>query len=502
MRPLSVLKYGLGGSLAATALALLPGAAIAAKLTIALSANVTMLDPGMTTTVGTDLSVISHLYTPLVIRGPDLKLQPALATSWELINDTTWRFHLRPGVTFPDGEKLDAAVVKWNIERVLDPALKAPVRAWLSAITEVRAVDPSTVDLITTSPYPSLPDQMSMIFFLPPSWTKTHNPAIEASGTGPYDLVEFKPGDHVTLKAKQGAPENPAFANVMFRIIPEDASRIAALLVGEVDLIAGVPPSELERIKQSGNATVGAVPSTRIQFVKFNNLIPPFKNNPTLRLALNYAVDKQAILDALFGGYGTLSQCQPLNASYFGFNPDLKPIPYDPKKAKELLAKAGYPNGLTLEFEVPVGRYLLGSEIAQAIAAQLADVGVTTTIVEMEYGRWLDKYQNAGNVAALSYLGQSWPTLNADGMLSLFETGNRYSYYENADFTNAIRAARATNDQAKRIALYKQATESFCADPAHIMLFDQPTTYAESKRINWHVRSDDWFRAVDVDLAK
>ncbi len=124
---------------------------------------------------------------------------------------------------------------------------------------------------------------------------------------------------------------------------------------------------------------------------------------------------------------------------------------------------------------------------------------MTTKIVEMEYNRWLDKYQNAGNVGALSYMGQSWPTLNADGMLSLFETGNRYSYYDNPEFTSLIREARTTTDQAKRLALYKKATENFCADPAHIVLFDQPTTYAEFESVfYWHVRPDDWFRATDV----
>ncbi|WP_210484849.1 ABC transporter substrate-binding protein [Microvirga antarctica] len=498
------LRSFFNGAVATAALACLATPSLAERLTVALSANVTLLDPAMTTTVGTDLSVISHLYTPLVIRGPDLKLQPALASSWEAVDDNTWRFKLRPDVKFANGEPLDAAAVKWNIDRILDPNQKAPVRAWLSAIKDVRVVDPTTVDLVTSSPYPSLPDQMSMIFFLPPVWSKSHNPAIEALGSGPYDLVEFKPGDRVVLKAKPNytAGPKPAFDDVVFRVIPEDASRISALLVGEVDLISGVAPSELARIKNSGKFVVGAVPSTRMQFVKFNNLKAPFKDNPALRLALNYAVDKQAILDTLFEGYGSLNACQPLNESYFGFNPDLKPFPYDPAKAKELLAKAGYPNGLTIEFEVPLGRYLLGAEVSQAIAAQLEEVGVKTNLVEMEYGRWIDKFQNAGNVGSLSYLGQSWPTLNADGMLSLFETGNRYSYYENADFTRLIREARSTTDEKKRVEIYKKATESFCADPAHIVLFNQPTTYAFADRVKWTVRSDDWFRAVDVQLAK
>lgn len=475
----------------------------AEDLTFALSANITTLDPHLANTVGTDLSVISHLYHPLVIRAPDMKVHPAAATSWEVEDDLVWTFHLRDDLVFPDGSKLDAEAVKWNIERILNPETKSPVRSWLMPITEVKVVDPQTVQLITEKPFPSLPDQMTQIFLLSPSWAQSHTPTIEASGTGPYDLVEYVSGDHVTLKAKANYVDGAqTFENVTFRVIPEDSSRIAALLSGEVDMIAGIPPYEIQRINDNEGTSAGSVPSTRMVFVKFNNLREPFKGNDKLRKALNLAVDKEAIRDAIWDGQGTLSNCQPLSPAYFGYNPDLKPFPYDPEQAKALLAEAGYPNGLTLEFEVPLGRYLLGAEISQAIAAQLSEIGVTTNIVEMEYGRWLDKYQNAGQMADMSYIGQSWPTLNADGMLGLFEPGNIYSYYDNEEFGALIREARSITDNARRIELYKQATASFCDHPAHIVLFDQPTTFALSDRISWAARPDDWFRAWDVSLAQ
>jgi peptide/nickel transport system substrate-binding protein len=484
------------------ACAILCGASLvahASSLTIALPGNVNTLDPDKTTTVGTDLSVISHLYTPLVDRGPDLALRPGLAKSWHALDETTWRFELTPGVTFPDGEPLDAAAVKWNIERVLDPKTAARNKPWFAAITEIRVVDPQTLDVVTKGAYPDLPAQMAMFFLMPPKWTAENNPSVAALGSGPYDLVRFTSGDRVELKAKPdywGA--KPAFDNVTFRVIPEDAARIAALLAGDVDLITVVPPSELDRINQSGRATAASIASTRAMYVKLNTLKPPFKDNPKLWQALNYAVDREAIVGSLWNGLGSLENCQVLSPAYFGYNPDLKPYAYDPARAKQLLAEAGFPNGLSFELEVPTGRYLQASDIAQVIAAQLADVGVTVKLHEIEFGSWMNKYLVARNLGDAAYMGLAWPTLDAGGLLAFWESRNAESYYQNADYDRLAAEAHATNDPARRQALYHQITEQFCAAPPLIFLFFQPVTYAERKTVNWQARGDDWVRAIDV----
>src|SRR5581483_1268835 len=155
-------------------------------------------------------------------------------------------------------------------------------------------------------------------------------------------------------------------------------------------------------------------------------------------------VDRQGIIDSLWSGLGSISNCQPLSDAYFGYNAALKPYPYDPAKAKQLLTAAGFPNGLDLELEVPVARYLQSSEIAQILTAQLGEIGVRVKIIEIEFGRFMDKFINAQNLAQMGYLGMSWPTLDADGLLSLFEPGNPYSYYENQDFKRLIVEARST----------------------------------------------------------
>ena len=467
-------------------------------LVLAMSANINTLDPAMSGSVGTDLSVISHLYSPLVIRGPDLALRPALAQSWSQPDEHTWRFVLVPGAKFENGEAMDAAAVKWNIDRVLDPKTNARIRSWFAPVKEVRVVSPTEVEIATTAPYPALADQLSMFFLLPPAWATTHNPAREASSGGPYSLVRFVPGDRVELKASPGYwGEKPAFDTVSIRIIPDAGARVAGLLAGEIDLTTGLPVPEIKRVKESDRASAGAVPSTRTILVKFNMLIPPFKDNKLLRQALNYAIDKQAIADGIFDGLARVAPCQLLTPAYVGFNPALQPYPYDPAKARALLQQSGAA-GSTITLEVPTAVYLQGQDTAQAIAAQIEEIGLHVTIHEMEFGAFMNKYLRQKDLGTAAYLTLAWPTLDADGLLTLFAPGNIYAYWDDKAFGSLLDQARTTTDKAARIALYAQATKRMCDEAAALFLLVQPATYGVSNRVTWHARGDDWLRAMDV----
>ena len=183
LRLLSILALGAG---------LAVSAAQARDLTIALPANINTLDPDKTTTVATDLSVLAHIYTPLVDRGPDMTLRAGLATAWVATDDRTWRFTLTPGVTFADGEPLDAAAVKWNIDRVLDPKTGARNRPWFAAIQDVRVVDATTVDVVSKAAYPDLPAQMTMFFLLPPKWGHREQPHHGRPGQRPLHAVQLR----------------------------------------------------------------------------------------------------------------------------------------------------------------------------------------------------------------------------------------------------------------------------------------------------------------------
>lgn len=472
------------------------------KLTIALSSDINTLDPHKTASVGTDHSVISHLYSSLVIRGPDLKLYPNAAESWEVVNDTTWRFKLRPGITYPNGEKLDANTVKWNIERVLNPEVNARIKSWFDPISEVRVIDDTTVEIITKTPYAVLADQLSMLWLLAPKWAAEHNPAAEAMGTGPYNLVEWVKDDHVTLEAKADYwGEKPLWKTVIFRPVPEASSRISGLLAGDYDIIKGFPPADLERINASGRAVAGSVPSTRSALIKLNTFKEPI-NDVRVRKALNYAVDKDSLIKNLLNNSTVKSNGQVMTEHYFGYNPGLQPYPYDPEKAKQLLAEAGFADGLELEFDVPTGTYVLGEQIVQAIAEQLRQVGITAKVTEMPFSVYMDKYLKEKNLAQMAYITYAWPTLDADGILSLFETGNQYAYWDNEEFTNALKEGRSTTDPEKRRAAYKKATQIMYDEAVVVFLFPQPAVYAVANHIDWKDRGDDWVRAFDVKLKK
>ena len=487
---------------ASVALAAISASAHAASLTIALSSSVNSLDPAQAQVVQTDLSTISDLYSSLITRGPDMKLKGDLAESWSAIDDNTWSFKLKLGVKFPDGEPLDAAAVKWNIDRVKSPDTKARNKLWFDPITKIEVVSPTEIRFTSAKPYPDLPSQLSMFYLLAPKWTETHNPVNEAMGTGPYDLVSITPGDRIVLKAKKdyfGA--KPAYDDVTLRIIPEAASRMAAIEAKEVDLALDIPVADVARLDKEDGISAGWIDSSRMMVLKINTLKAPLDKQPEIRQALNYAVDKKAIAQAIYNGASTVSSCQLLSPQYFGFNPDLKPYDYNPEKAKQLLKAAGITGTLDVELEVPLGRYLAASDIAQIIAQQLSEVGVNAKIHEMEFGAWAKKYAG-GDLANMALTGQAWPTLDADGLLSLYDSSNPTSYFKNADFDAALAKARSTTDLNTRLAQYKIATKIMCDQAPDLFLFSQPTTFTHSDGINWTARGDDWVRPADVTPAK
>lgn len=471
-------------------------------VTIAMRVAVNTLDPHMTASVGSDLSVLSHIYPSLILRGPDLQLQPALARSWTMLEDNIWRFELVEGASFANGEPIDAEAVKWNLDRVRDSEVGARIAAWFELVSEVRIVDPLTVEVETSSPYPAFADQLSMFFLLPPEWAESHNPASEANSGGPYLLRENIPGDRIVLTANPDYwGEKPDFDTVTFVTIPEIGSRVAALMAGEVDLITGIPTTDIERINASTNTSAGAVDSTRSMLVKINHEKAPMENRQ-FRQALNYAVDKEGIAEAIFDGQATVSNCQILSPDYFGYNSDLEPYPYDPERATELLAESGVDLATPIELEVPVATYLQADEVTQIIASQLEEIGLTVSISEIDFGAFMNKQINARDLAQLAVQGLAWPTIDADGMLTMFSPGNVYDYWDNAEFGALLDEARTTTDPQARNAIYAEATKLMCDEAASVFLYQQPATYGVSSRVTWRPRGDDWVRAFDMAATR
>lgn len=470
-------------------------------LRIAQGNDLATADPHQTVTV-TDYNVLWHVYDALVRRDQSGELIPWLAASWKTLNDTTWELRLRPGVTFSNGEPFDAGAVKFTLERILDPKNTLRVATWLKPISRVEVEGSSIVRIHTKEPFPTLIRQLATIFMLPPKYA-AEDPARLARqpiGTGPYRMVEWVKDDHLTLERRPGFwGKAPEIGGITFRPIPETGTRVAALLAGEVDLITNVPPTDIARINATAGKRAVVEPSNRGMLLLFNAEKPPLSDR-RVRQAINYAIDKTALVKSLFEGKTTVLDGQLTTPDYFGHDPNLKAYPYDPVKARQLLTEAGYPNGFQATLDTPSGRYLLDQEVAQAIGGQLGQVGIRTDVQILEWGVYMNKLTKAHQLAPMALIGWAWPTFDAGGLLALIKEGSPYSYYQDAEFNRLLNTANASMDPGKRRELLYQAARVLRQDPPGAFLYREPNIYGLGERLTWKPTTDQTLWALDMRL--
>jgi peptide/nickel transport system substrate-binding protein len=325
-----------------------------------------------------------HIFDALVdFTGPNLTLKPMLATRWENPTPTTWRFHLRRGVKFHNGDPLTAEDVKFTIDTQL--ANKgATVNSFLGPTESARVVDPYTVEIVTRTPFPPLLYNLGRVHILPRAYEKVGAEAFAAKpiGSGPYRFVEWSRGQRIVLDASPdywgGAPTP---RRLVFRAIADPSTRAAELKTGGVDIITNPPIAQLKELN-SGDTAVLAVPAARVIAYPFNTLQKPL-SDVRVRRALNHAVDREAIVKTLLQGYGRATG-QPFTPGWLGYDPDIKPYPYDPALARKLLAEAGLSGGFELPWNVSTGVFIADREIAEAVAAMLGQVGVRIRLIPTE----------------------------------------------------------------------------------------------------------------------
>jgi peptide/nickel transport system substrate-binding protein len=473
------------------------------KLTIAISADVSTLNPWMTRSIS-DLNILSQVYTSLVVRDADMNLQPALATKWEQTDSTTWRFTLRDDVKFENGKTLDADVVKWNIEQVMDPDTDARVASTFDKVTNVNVVNATTIDITTSEPNLTLPDALTTFFFLEPTWAADHDAAQEMMGTGPYELADRQIQQSITLEKRSDSvwADEAAYKAVEYRVISEDSSRVAALQTGEVDLITQYGPDEISSLQSTDGIEAGAIETTRSVFLYADATKEPM-NNTLVRQAINYAIDKESIVKSLFGGLTDISAGQVLTPEYRGYNEGVEAYPYDPDKAKELLKEAGYSDGLEVTFIYATGYGLLTPETAQAITSQLAEVGITADVSTMPSADFTNMNYERTNLPNLGYLTYAWWTLDGADLLENFMTGGAQQFWQNDDFDAAMTSALGASTLDEREKYTEQAVEIMRDEAGFIFLFPQPLTYAYNKeKISYTPRPDDWLRATEITPAE
>jgi len=423
--------------------------------------------------------------------------QPRLALSHKLINETTWEFPLRKGVVFHNGTPLTAKDVKFSFDRALDPQTKTFFMPFISTIKEVKIIDDFTIQIITNGPDPLLLKRLSFsLFVFPADLFKEkgaeaffRNPV----GSGPFKFVSWTRNDRMVLEANEAYWDGaPKVKRVIFRPVPEVATKIAELQTGNADIITNIPPFLVSQVQNSGNAVVQSIPSGRVMFLYINCLAEGPLKDKRVRQALNYAVDRKAIIDNVLKGSGVQV---PVNLTplHFGYDPDLKPYPYDPAKAKKLLAEAGYASGLKLVFNSPSGRYILDKEIAQAIAGMYNAVGIETDMKIHEWGSYT-QILTGKRLQDIGFIGWSLVLADADSTLfPYFTPESAFSYYSTPELKEKILKGRTTLDANKRIELYKEIQKDIFEEAPLVYLHQQIDHYGVAKRVQgFQVRGDEF----------
>jgi peptide/nickel transport system substrate-binding protein len=467
------------------------GTASAERLVIAQGQDIVWLNP-MKTTAQVNLNAATQIVETLMVFDYDIVgVVPRLATEWERVDDLTLRVHLRDDVYFTNGEHFDAEAAKFSLETAMQ---EAAMSGSLTALDRIEVVGPYTIDVITSEPYPLLEISLARAgYMVPPAYfAEVGDDGFNEApiGSGPFILSERSPGERVVLVRNDdywGGPS--ALSEVEFRPIQEDGARLAALQTGEVHLATNLPHALYNRTANAANVEAVTVEGARTMLLILDGRPDSPIADKRIRQAINYAIDRELLLEVLFAGRGSILRGQQVTESYFGFNPELDAYPYDPERARELLAEAGHPDGLTLDFKYSFGRYAGDKETSEAIAAMLADVGIQTNQIVLEGGEFLNQLVTL-QLTPMAFVGYATAP-DASFQYNINLSGERYAYYSNPEYDALVRAAEATMDPAERLDLYRQISELAYDDPPYAFLFAPDDLYGVSSRVSgWQPRPD------------
>lgn len=435
-------------------------------------------------TASPSFSVLGHIYEPLFSMSPEGELEPLLAESLEEGDEeNTYILTLRQGVEFTDGTPFNADAVKANLDRVLDTENAAPFRFLIDRVEEVVVVDDYTVELRLTSDFAPLGAHLShdSLGMMSPAAIEQGADfmAENAVGTGPFMLSEWRRDQEVTLVRNPNYwGEAPALASVVFRVIPEDGARLIEVEAGTVDVAVRVPPAEAERLAASSDIEITNVPGLRTIYIFFNTTQEPF-DDVRVRQAVNYAVDVQGIVDALFEGAARVSDA-PIAPAVFGYSAQ-PAYERDVERARELLADAGIEEGTTVTLYHPTARYIQDALVADAVRSQLAEVGLNVELQTLEWTQYVPHVRREApeNDVQFAMLGWGTVTMDADyGLFALFHSteippGFNGSFYQNPEVDALLDEARTTLDETRRRELYDEAIAIIWEDAPWLFLYSE-----------------------------
>jgi peptide/nickel transport system substrate-binding protein len=475
------------------------------------SGDVVNLDPQGTQNLA-DVIIKQHVFETLMRYNDKIELVPFLAASYKAIDDLTWEFKILPGHKFTNGTPVNADAVVFSFMRgkkLFDTKQAGVSYAFnLLDLKEAVKVDDLTVRLITNKPNPTLQyitaEPQTAIF--PPNYYKmdamedaTMNKPI---GSGPYKFVDFVPNDHVTLALNPDypGPEKPTIQTLIFRPVPEPATRMAELKSGNADIIVDVPPDLADDLAKTPKVRLATVPGMRRIFVSLRLDKNAALGDKRVRQAMNYAFDCDSVMKNILGGRGT---CSAHITNTPNGSPKVTRYPYDPKKAAALLDEAGWKMGadgirekdgkkLEFLFDSPNGRYIYDKEISQVIAKNLKDVGISTKLSVIEWTVLSKKTDNQGaGMVDMTFLG-SGPGFSCRSDLALIEgpSGSNRTGYNSPVVEALFKQLIPEKDEAKRLQLCYQIEEQAVEDAPLIFIWLQTDFYGVSERLDWTPRAD------------
>jgi peptide/nickel transport system substrate-binding protein len=495
-------------------------------LKIGMAAGLSAADPHYHL-LATNMSVLAHIFESLVHQDEQQHPRPGLATSWHLVDPTTWQFDLRHGVLFQDGSEFTAEDVAFSLRRVpLVPNSPSSFAVYLKGIASCEVVDPYTIRLHTDGPLPNLPINLSLIAIM--SAHAAAGPAPEGKttqqlnagqgtiGTGPYRFVSFIPGDRVVLaRNPQYWGGTEPWERVTITAITNGASRTAALLSGDVDAVEKLVGDDLPRVNADTATTAIVAASNSVSYIELDQAREPSPGvsggsgkNPMrdvrVRHALSLALNREALSERIMGGLGEPAS-ELANPTMFGAA-GLEPAPFDPELAKHLLAEAGYPDGFTLVLASTKGFYVQDAQMAQAIAAYWTRIGVRTSVDALPPSNYYARRNN--NEFSAFYQSSSIMSGQAADLLPIV-IGTRdlahgsgqinFAGYSNPIVDSLINQANRTVDDAARAALVEQASRIvYAQDYAVLPIYVERVAYGVRKPLTFTPRADKWITAMQI----
>ena len=471
---------------------------------VAYDADPVSLDPHEQLSGGT-LQLSHMVFDPLVRWTQDLQFEPRLAESWEQIDDTTMRFKLKSGVKFHSGNMLTAKDVDWTFDRLKS---SDDFKGIFAQFTDVEVIDDMTFDLKTSEPYPLVLHTATYIFPMDSAYYTgmtddgkdkgeivKHGDSFASrnvSGTGPYTISEREQGVKVVFNRFADYWDADSKGNVdtiVLTPIKEDPTRVAALLSGDVDFIAPVPPTDLQRVADAEGVDLITMPGTRIITFQMNqNRVEAFKD-ARVRQAIDYAVNNAGIVDRIMRGFGTVgAQASP--AGYLGHDPALTPR-FDVEKAKALMADAGYADGFSITMMAPNNRYVNDDKIAQAVASMLAQINIKVDLQTMPKAQYWPAFdERAADMMMIGWHADTEDSANFHQFLSACPdeaTGNgQYNSgaYCNTEADELMKASNTETDPAKRAEMLQKLEGILYEEAAFIPLHWQDLAWGSKSGMN------------------